>query len=103
MLVVAAACAQTRTYTPRPAPVRIQLRGLQANRTRIEVNDLRAERAADDSLSTILARQVAEALGRDDTTHVEQEHRLLLDVVEHRSYFTLGHWNATTKAVLGRL
>jgi TonB family protein len=94
---IAVGCTQTKAYTPEASPVRVELRGLQANRVSVEVNDLRAEKSDGDSLTAIIREQIEGSLGRTDATPVGTKHRLLIDVVEHRSYFTLGNWNAATR------
>jgi len=94
--IAAVGCAQSKVYAPAPAAVRVQLRGLPANRIAVEVTDLRAERPAADSLPVILRGQLISSLGEADGSQSLPRHRLLLDIIEHRSYFTLGNWHGST-------
>ena len=94
--IAAVGCAQSKVYAPAPAAIRVQLRGLPVNLIAVEVTDLRAERPADDSLSAILREQLISSLGEADSSQSLARHRLLLDIIEHRSYFTLGNWHGST-------
>ncbi len=89
-------CAQTKQYTPRPAAANYQLPGLPANIVTVQVNDLRPDANTDDGLQKILKGQVMAALSAEPSYQTANRYVLAVDIVEHRSFFTLGNWNAST-------
>jgi hypothetical protein len=97
LLLVAAACAQTKMYTPDLSPVPVKLDRLPANKVQVEVHDLRAESDDQGALRDLIARQVQAALAAPDTSTSTQRFTLTIDILEHGSFFTLGNWNATTR------
>ncbi len=96
-VVAAFGCAQTKVYTPQVTPTRVELSGLPASIVTVEINDLRAEKNHSDALAAVLRSQVESALTRSPAPEGATRHRLVIDVVEHRSYFTSGTWNASTR------
>jgi hypothetical protein len=90
-------CAQTRQFTPSAAPTRYQLHGLPANIVEVQVNDLRPEQLAKDALSQVLKAQLVTSLSPDPAPATTPHCRLIVDVIEHRAFFTLGNWNASTR------
>ena len=70
---------------------------MPASRVSVEVNDLRVDRGADSATATVLRSQIENALGKSDSGPVVTKHRLLVDLIEHRSFFTLGNWNGATR------
>jgi hypothetical protein len=90
-------CAQTRQFTPSAAPARYQLHGLPANIVEVQVNDLRPEQSAGDALSQVLKAQLVTSLSPDPAPAATLHCRLIIDVIEHRAFFTLGNWNASTR------
>ena len=61
----------------------------------IVVRDLRAERNNSVALISAIQSQVSNALAERAGTH--NRYTLTVDVIEHRSFFTLGNWNASTR------
>ena len=90
-------CAQTRQFTPTAAPVQIQLRGLPANVVEVQVNDLRGHTSEPDAVPQVLKAQLVAALSAEPAPAGTSRYRLVVDVIEHRAYFTLGNWNASTR------
>jgi hypothetical protein len=95
--VLFSGCAQTRQFTPSAAPARYQLHGLPTNIVEVQVNDLRPEQSAGDALSQVLKAQLVTALSPDPAPAATTHCRLTVDVIEHRTFFTLGNWNASTR------
>ena len=60
-------CAQTRQFTPVPAPVRFQLEGLPANILEVHVNDLRGQSNEPDSAPQVLKAQIVNSLSTQPT------------------------------------
>lgn len=89
-------CAQTQQYTPRTTPHSYQLTGLPSNIVDVQVNDFRPETSEGDGLKDVLRRQVLSALS-PTVVNNERRYRLAIDIIEHRSFFTLGNWNASTR------
>ena len=59
------------------------------------VRDLRAERSNSIGLISAIQSQISNALTGTPTAH--SHYTLTVDVIEHRSFFTLGNWNASTR------
>lgn len=97
MVIALAGCAQTKQYTPNPSAKSYQLPGLPSNVVDVQVNDLRPETADGDSLRNVLRSQVVAALSRDFVQQSPDRYILTIDIIEHRSFFTLGNWNASTR------
>jgi hypothetical protein len=95
--LVLAGCAQTPHFTPAVAPVNIQLPGLPANVVDVQVKDLRPERPGSDTLSQVLKAQIVTSLSADPAPLASPRCRLMIDVIEHRAFFTIGNWNASTR------
>jgi hypothetical protein len=96
ILAISAGCAQSRTYTPELAPARVELTGLPVSQVRVEVTDLRSEGNGDGFGETV-RRQFEGALAKDPGSPAPSKHVLAIDIVEHRSSFTLGKWQASTR------
>jgi hypothetical protein len=90
-------CAQTRQFTPSAAQARYQLHGLPANIVEVQVNDLRPEQSAGDTLPQVLKAQLVTSLSPNPAPVATTHYRLTVDVIEHRAFFTLGNWNASTR------
>ena len=88
-------CAQTKQYTPSITAKHYELQGLPSDIVRVEVKDLRPDHSGD-GLAEILRGEVLKALSPIPS---DQQDRFIIkiDVVEHRAFFTLGNWNATTR------
>ena len=89
------ACAQTASYAPKPLSATYELQNFARCSTRVVVRDFRAERDHSDELVRVITEQLARALPR--TAAATPTCRLIVNVIEHRSFFTLGNWNAVTK------
>ena len=59
------------------------------------VRDLRAERGISDALISAIQSQVINSLSVGASTR--NHFKLTVDVIEHRSFFTIGNWNALTR------
>jgi hypothetical protein len=62
---------------------------------KIVVRDLRAERDNSEALISAIQSQISKSVTARAATH--HHYTLTVDVIEHRSYFTLGNWNASTR------
>jgi hypothetical protein len=88
-------CAQTASYAPKPITATYRLDNFQRGNLQVVVRDLRAERDNSDALISAIQSQISNSLTERATTH--NRYTLTVDVIEHRSYFTLGNWNALTR------
>lgn len=91
------ACAQVQQYAPKSAKSSYQLSGLPRNIVDVYVNDLRPDLSTSDVLKDVLRGQILDALSSQPASVIDRRYRLTVDVIEHRSFFTLGNWNATTR------
>ncbi len=96
-LVIITGCAQTKQYAPQPVGNQYVLSGMPADLVRVEVNDLRAERENSEQLIQGIKGQILSALSTEKITGNRTMYSLNIDIIEHRSFFTLGNWNASTK------
>jgi hypothetical protein len=96
-IVVFIGCAQTKQYTPQPIGTQYNLPGMPADIVRVQINDLRAEKDNSEQLVQVIKGQLLIALSPEKSTRDRVIYRLHIDIIEHRSFFTLGNWNATTK------
>jgi hypothetical protein len=96
-IVLITGCAQTKNYTPQPIGTQYNLSGMPDDLVRVQVNDLRAEREHSEQLSQGLKGQIMSALSQEKITGNRVLYNLHIDIIEHRSFFTLGNWNASTK------
>lgn len=94
-VVLVSACQQTKVYTPELAPVPVQLPMLAG--VSVVVNDLRAERPDGESMRRRLHQQLSQAIPQVRALGDTTLPRLEIDVVEQRSFFTLGNWNGATR------
>ena len=90
-------CAQTKQYTPRSATVNYHLAGLPSNIVTVHVNDLRPDSNSSDGLQNVLKGQVMASLSTEPSKELSKRYILTVDIIEHRSFFTLGNWNASTR------
>jgi hypothetical protein len=88
-------CAQTGSYAPNPVTATYRLDNFSKPNLQIVVRDLRAERTNLAELISAIQSQIANALTERATAH--SHYTLTVDVIEHRSFFTLGNWNALTR------
>lgn len=89
-------CAQTKQYTPRSAAANYHLAGLPSNVVAVHVNDLRPDSNNSDGLQNVLKGQVMASLSTEPSQELSNRYILTVDIIEHRSFFTLGNWNAST-------
>ena len=97
LIVAFAGCAQTKQYTPQPIGTQYSLSGMPSDIVRVQVNDLRAEKENSEQLIQAIKGQILSALSPDKITGNRSLYNLQIDIIEHRSFFTLGNWNASTK------
>ncbi|MFZ3116027.1 MAG: hypothetical protein WA121_10550 [Syntrophales bacterium] len=97
LIIVLDGCAQTKQYTPQPVGTQYSLSGMPGDLVRIQVNDLRAEKENSDELIQAIKGQILSALSPEKITGNRSLYNLHIDIIEHRSFFTLGNWNASTK------
>jgi hypothetical protein len=93
--IVISACAQTKFYTPRPATAKYYLDGLPANVVNVIVNDLRLN-SDNNELASVLKMQLLAALYPQPSNQSTNRYVLTIDIIDHRSFFSLGNWNAST-------
>ena len=96
-IVVLSGCAQTKQYAPHAIGTQYNLSGMPADLIRVQVNDLRAERESSGQLVQAIKGQILSALSSEKINGNRALYRLDIDIIEHRSFFTLGNWNASTK------
>ncbi len=70
---------------------------MPADLVRVQVNDLRAEREYSGQLIQGIKGQILSALSPESISGNQFVYNLNIDIIEHRSFFTLGNWNASTK------
>jgi hypothetical protein len=88
-------CAQTGSYAPNSVTASYRLDNFSKSNLQIVVRDLRAERSNSMELISAIQSQISNALTERPTAH--SHYTLTVDVIEHRSFFTLGNWNASTR------
>jgi hypothetical protein len=90
-------CAQIKQYAPEVISKKYILPGMPAEIVRITVKDLRAERENSEELVQAITEQVQEALSPEQVSNSVNFYFLNVDIIEHRSFFTLANWNASTR------
>jgi hypothetical protein len=88
-------CAQTGSYAPTPVTATYRLDNFSRPNLQVVVRDLRAERRNSVELISAIQSQISNALAEKASGH--SRYTLTVDVIEHRSFFTLGNWNALTR------
>jgi len=96
-LLALSGCATTAAYTPNPTQTKQVLRGLPASAVAVEINDLRPDVDASDATCQVLRSQVVSALSPEPIADASVRFTLNIDIIEHRSFFTFGNWNASTR------
>ena len=86
---------QTGSYAPNPITATYRLDNFSRANLQIVVRDLRAERNNSVELISAIQSQISNALTERATAH--NRYTLTVEVVEHRSFFTLGNWNASIR------
>lgn len=89
-------CANTKYYTPRPDETNYYLDGLSANIMEVIVNDRRPNPDHDNGLANVLKMQLWSALYPQPSNQLTNKYVLIVDIMDHHSFFTLGNWNAST-------
>ncbi len=84
-------------YASQPVGTGYNLSGMPSDLVRVQVNDLRAEKNQSEQLIQTIKGQVLSALSDEQITGKHKLYKLSIDIVEHRSYFTFGNWNASTR------
>ena len=97
LIVFFSGCAQTKQYSPQPIGTQYNLTGMPADLVRVQVNDLRAEKENSAQLIQAIKGQILSALSQEKITGDRSLYNLHIDIIEHRSFFTLGNWNASTR------
>jgi hypothetical protein len=94
VLTLLIGCAQTTSFAPKPITTAYRLDNFSKGNLQVVVRDLRAERGNSDALISAIQSQVLNALSVGASTR--NHFKLTVDVIEHRSFFTIGNWNALT-------
>ena len=97
LMVSVSGCVQTKQYTPQSIGTQYNLAGMPTDIVRLDVNDFRAERENSEQLTKTIKGQISSALSPEKITNSRSFYVLQVDIIEHRSFFTLGNWNAATK------
>jgi len=97
LIVTLTGCAQTKQYTPQPIGTHYSLAGMPSDLVRVQVNDLRADKENSEQLIHAIEGQILSALSPEKITGNRSLYNLKIDIIEHRSFFTLGNRNASTK------
>ena len=97
IIVFLSGCAQTKHYVPQPIKAQYNLTSMPVDIVRVQVNDLHAERINSVQLIQNIKEQIINALSSEKQNVNLSYYNLNIDIIEHRSFFTLGNWNASTK------
>ena len=89
------ACAQTASYAPEPIRANYSIQNFSRSNLTVVVRDLRAERENSAELVSAIQSQILNSL--TDNPKRNGRYLLTIDIVERRSFFTLGNWNAVTR------
>ncbi|MBJ6726802.1 hypothetical protein [Geomesophilobacter sediminis] len=93
LCLMCVACAQTMQFTPRPAAYSNKL---ALNIVDVQVNDLRAD-STGDGLKAVLRDQVLSTLSLQAPSNSKIRYRLVIDIIQHGSFFTAPNWNASSR------
>ena len=89
-----AGCAQSVSYVPNSTAVSYRIANFSRADLRIVVNDFRGERENSDALVAAIRSEIERSLFGPASN---RQYVLTVDVIEQRSFFTLGNWHATTR------
>lgn len=92
-----AGCAQTMQFRPDPVATNFQFTGLPADAVKVEILDLRPQGENLDGLPEVIKLQIGPALSKSPSINRSGTYILRMDIIEHRAFFTLGNWNASTR------
>jgi hypothetical protein len=90
-------CTQTKSYVPQMVATPYELNGLPESLVSVEIIDLRPAAIANDGLKLVLKRQIIAAQPSHSACEKIRIDKIVVDIIEHRSFFTLGNWNASTR------
>jgi hypothetical protein len=88
-------CAQSVSYVPNSTSVSYRISNFSRTSLRILVNDFRGERENSDALIAAIRNEIENSLFGPPSERIRFV--LTVDVIEDRSFFTLGNWHATTR------
>lgn len=91
------ACETTKDITPRFIPAAYSIKGLSQNRVNVEVNDLRIDKLGSENLSEVLRAQILSALSEETPSSKGDNFAIIVDIIEHRVFYTPATWNASTR------
>jgi len=89
-------CAQTMQYNSHQIINTYYLDGIPVGLVDLYVNDLRAEKKQS-ILSDNIKELIERSLSNRQLDNQNNRYKLKVDIIEHKSYFTLGNWNAITR------
>ena len=87
-------CAQSVSFTPNSTVASYQLSNFSRSNLRVVVNDFRAERENSAAFTGAIRSEIERSLFGPASN---RQYVLTGDVIEQRSFFTLGKWHATTR------
>lgn len=87
-------CAQSVSFTPNSSVASYQLSNFSRSNLRVVVNDFRTERENSAALTGAIRSEIERSLFGPASN---RQYVLTVDVIEQRSFFTLGNWHATTR------
>lgn len=90
-------CAQTKHYVPRQSGTRYQLKNLTTDVVDVKINDLRSNKEKSKQLIQTIKGEILGALSQRKSSSKKDKNSINVNIIEHRSYFTLGNWHASTK------
>jgi len=90
-------CAQTTEYTPNSGTANFTLQGLPSNVLVVRVNDFRPKSTSNSDLKSALKGLIMVSLSEVPSQETDNRYVLTVDVIEHRTFFTMGNWNASTR------
>jgi hypothetical protein len=94
LAVLVAGCAQSVSYVPNSTAASYRISNFSRSDLRVIVNDFRGERENSDALVAAIRSEIERSLFGPVS---DRQYVLTVDVIEHRSFFTLGNWHATTR------
>lgn len=92
-IFIIAGCAQVAHYSPESSNRHYSLSNFSTEKTEVNVSDFRAAQSGDD-ICNIVKRQIIASLSGKNTLN---NYIINVQVLDHKSYFTLGNWNAETQ------
>ena len=96
-LVALSSCSTTKVYMPVRSATTIDLINLPAERITVVVNDLRTDKGKGEEMATLVKSEIESALGKNNNSQTTKDYKLVVDIIEYRSFFSLAVWNGSTK------